>query len=66
MQKSDRPETLNALIVLAKDRFEFLRPLKLAVMKDAGDEIFHRYHRREPLSASDDRAIIDYMRTLKT
>jgi len=57
---------LGALIVLAEKRFEFLRPLKLAALKDAGDEILHRYRRREPLSESDEKAIIEYMRTLKT
>lgn len=61
-----REKGLGELIALAEKRFESLRPLKLARIKDAGDEILHRYQRRRPLGARDEKAIIDYMRTLKT
>jgi hypothetical protein len=61
-----REKGLGELVVLAEKKFEFLRTLKLAEVKDAGDEILHRYNRRQPLSASDEKAIVDYMRTLKT
>ena len=63
LQKSGQPKTLNALIALAKDRFEFLRPLELGAIKDAADQILHRH--RE-LSASEEKAIIEHLRTLKT
>src|SRR5271166_497230 len=61
-----REKGLGELVVLAENRFECVRALKLSALKDAGDEILHRYHRRERLSASDEKAIIDYMHTLKT
>ena len=63
---NEREKGLGDLIVLAEKRYQSLRPLKLVGLKNAGDEILHRYSRREPLSASDEAAIIDYMRTLKT
>jgi hypothetical protein len=61
-----RERGLGELVVLAEKRFEYLRALKLAALKDAGDEILHRYRRRQPLSESDEKAILNYMRTLKT
>jgi hypothetical protein len=57
---------LKKIISLAESRSAFLRKLRLSELKEAGDEILHRYHRRDPLSASDEKQIIDYMRTLKT
>ncbi len=61
-----REKGLGELIVLAEKRFKFLPPLKLAIIKEAGDEILHRYQRRQPLSDSDEKTIIEYMQALKT
>ena len=61
-----REKGLGDLILLAEKRYPSLRPLRLAGLKNTGDEILHRYNRREPLGAADEKAIIEYMRTLKT
>ena len=60
------PAAAIAMCRAAEKRFEFLRTLKLAELKETGDEILHRYHRRQPLGASDEKVIIDYMQSLKT
>ena len=57
---------LKKIISLAESRYAFLRKLRLSELKEAGDAILHKYHRRERLSAAEDRAIIGYMQTLKT
>jgi len=61
-----REKGLSELIVLAEKRFEYLGTLKLDEIKNAADGILHRYHGRQPLSVSDENAIIDYMQKLKT
>jgi hypothetical protein len=63
VEKSGQPKGLGKLIANAKDRFESLRPLELGAIKGAADQILHR-HRQ--LSALEEKAIIEHMRTLKT
>jgi hypothetical protein len=56
---------LKKLISLAEARYSFLPRLRLSELKEGGDDVLHKYHKRERLSASDEKAIIDYMRTLR-
>ena len=61
-----REKGLLELILIAEKRYQSIQPLNLARLKNAGDGILHHYNRREPLSVTDERAIVEYMKTLKT
>ena len=59
-------EGLSGLIVMAEKRYNTIKSLNLKELRDAGDQFLHRYHSKVPLSRADEKAIIQYMVTLKT
>ncbi len=56
---------MKRLIIIAEERYKSVKLLNLAALRDAGDRILHLYQSNQPLDRADEKAILEYMRTLK-
>lgn len=65
VSRHNREPGLGELIVLADAKYDFIQGDRLKTLSGQANTILHSFKSREPLSASDDQVIIEFMKTLK-
>ena len=60
-----RDKGLGELVILADREYEFIQGGRLKMLTDRANKIIHNYTRREAITAEDERAIANFLKTLK-